>query len=249
MPLRKIVQMSNPGSRLAYLTLFCENEFIPLMTFIHRLFPEKLFMSLAFRMFAFLFHWTDRNWSADRKPHYFRFTPRPTSSRSILHWTDIAKNGWLHPFVPCQHVSSRSFAPSSQSVPTSPLGKGFARNPVVVELQSTPVSPRSADNINSPVNSEISLINGFLNDMGKAYDLSLLYQVPLLLIWGDSDYLIDPVKMLQVFEDYQLRGRPMNILLKEGIEGYEHLDFMWAKDAEQEVWLKIEKIYKRLDSQ
>ncbi|ODN74232.1 hypothetical protein L202_07677 [Cryptococcus amylolentus CBS 6039] len=61
-------------------------DFIPLMRWAYDYAPAKLFATLGYIMFAFLFRWTDTNWLHRRKTKMFRFTPTPVSSASIFWW-------------------------------------------------------------------------------------------------------------------------------------------------------------------
>jgi hypothetical protein len=65
------------------------------MNFIQRLAPAPLFTFFAYNMFCFLFNWDHRLWVKWRKPKYFQFTPRPLSSKLILHWAKIIRNNKL----------------------------------------------------------------------------------------------------------------------------------------------------------
>ncbi|OWT37789.1 lipid particle protein [Cryptococcus neoformans var. grubii Br795] len=61
-------------------------DFIPLMRWAYDYAPPRMFASLGYIMFAFLFSWTDTNWLHRRKTKMFRFTPTPVSSASIFWW-------------------------------------------------------------------------------------------------------------------------------------------------------------------
>ena len=237
-PIREIIHMSVPGQRETFLAVFAQKGFLPLMHWLHRHLPMEVFTELAHSMFAFLFDWTDRNWDVTRKVHYYRFTPRPTSSRAILHWTDIAKRGLLSPFTPCKLVKApQKFMSIAGSPVVSPQGR------VIFDVTSGEPSP---------VNSDEALLNVYVADtagLDREYDLSVLHRVPLLLVWGSKDYLIDPEKMLTAFDGYGHRGRKMNIHMQEGVEGYEHLDFLWSTDADFRVWSKVHMVFEKLEQQ
>ncbi|KAJ3291938.1 hypothetical protein HK104_005694 [Borealophlyctis nickersoniae] len=75
--------------------LFGVKEMLPIMDPIQYYFPPHIFATLGYRMFNYLFGWTDTNWSKLDKPHHFRFTPRPTSAKAILHWCQMSQHGGL----------------------------------------------------------------------------------------------------------------------------------------------------------
>lgn len=61
-------------------------DFIPLMRWAYDYCPARIFATMGYIMFAFLFEWTDTNWLHRRKAKMFRFTPTPVSSASIFWW-------------------------------------------------------------------------------------------------------------------------------------------------------------------
>jgi len=61
------------------------------------------------------------------------------------------------------------------------------------------------------------------------------FTVPVSLYYGSNDYLADP-KDVQIL----IAGLPDNILTKsKEIEGYAHLDFVWAQDANTMVYADV----------
>ncbi|GJJ07797.1 hypothetical protein Clacol_002002 [Clathrus columnatus] len=61
-------------------------DFIPIMQISYNYVPAKIFASMGYVMFAYLFNWTDANWLPRRKTKMFRFLPTPVSSASIFWW-------------------------------------------------------------------------------------------------------------------------------------------------------------------
>ena len=277
------------------------------MTLVHRWLPAWLFGALAFEMFSYLFAWTDARWDRERKAHYFRFTPQPTSSRSILHWTDIAKRGWLAPFQPCPLLVTGAGAGAGAGA--DPLAPHHRRaTTTTTTTRIPPPTVAAAPSMNGgyvALSSEEDLpgarwasrrrveergANGDLDldlDLDEqpqspdalssdVYDLSPMHRIPLLLVWGERDHLVDARRMLDVFDGYarQRRGgqsggqrnqgggadadggtgddgtdcTTMNIQLREQVAGYEHLDFLWARDAHEKVWSKVHSVLERLDA-
>lgn len=66
--------------------LFGVLDFIPLMRWSYDYCPPRIFATMGYTMFAFLFSWTDANWLHRRKTKMFRFTPTPVSSASVFWW-------------------------------------------------------------------------------------------------------------------------------------------------------------------
>ncbi|BEI82820.1 hypothetical protein CcaverHIS002_0306880 [Cutaneotrichosporon cavernicola] len=70
----------------AWRRIFGVLDFIPLMRWAYDYCPPRIFATMGYIMFAFLFQWTDANWLLRRKTKMFRFTPTPVSSASIFWW-------------------------------------------------------------------------------------------------------------------------------------------------------------------
>jgi len=82
-----------------FFNLFGRKEFIPLINTVKAIAPTSMFTGVAYKMFHYLFNWTDAEWDKSYKNAYFQFTPRPTSTKALAHWFQIARNGnVLRPF-------------------------------------------------------------------------------------------------------------------------------------------------------
>ncbi|EJD00800.1 alpha/beta-hydrolase [Fomitiporia mediterranea MF3/22] len=66
--------------------LFGVLDFIPFMQFAYNSVPAEVFTFFAYRVFAYLFVWTDAHWLKRRKDKVFRFMPTHVSSASIFWW-------------------------------------------------------------------------------------------------------------------------------------------------------------------
>lgn len=88
------------SSDQTFFTLFGTKEFVPLMNVVQKYAPSNAFSAVAYQMFHYLFNWDDTEWDNAYKTAYFNCTPRPTSTKALLHWFQVAKNGSvLKPFV------------------------------------------------------------------------------------------------------------------------------------------------------
>ncbi|KAI9740286.1 MAG: hypothetical protein M1834_004864 [Cirrosporium novae-zelandiae] len=62
------------------------HSFIPFMMTMHALLPAKLYGALGYRVFSFLFNWTDARWERDLRPRFFQFAPVYVSAESMRWW-------------------------------------------------------------------------------------------------------------------------------------------------------------------
>jgi pimeloyl-ACP methyl ester carboxylesterase len=62
------------------------HAFIPLMMTMHRLLPGTVYGAMGYRVFSFLFNWTDDRWERDLRDRMFQFAPVYVSSESMRWW-------------------------------------------------------------------------------------------------------------------------------------------------------------------
>jgi len=79
----KFMRIISPGM---FRIFFGIHAFIPLMMTMHRLLPGTLYGALGYRVFSFLFNWTDDRWERDLRNRMFQFAPVYVSSESMRWW-------------------------------------------------------------------------------------------------------------------------------------------------------------------
>jgi len=87
-------------SEVTFDRLFGEKSFVAIMHDVQKHAHPRIFSSLAYNMYAYVFDWTDGNWRTGQKPAIFQTTPRPISTKLTKHWMHISRNGRLLPFYP-----------------------------------------------------------------------------------------------------------------------------------------------------
>jgi pimeloyl-ACP methyl ester carboxylesterase len=79
----KFMRAISPGM---FRIFFGIHAFIPLMMTMHRLLPGTLYGAMGYRVFSFLFNWTDDRWERDLRDRMFQFAPVYVSSESMRWW-------------------------------------------------------------------------------------------------------------------------------------------------------------------
>ena len=79
----KFMRVISPGM---FRIFFGIHAFIPLMMTMHRLLPGALYGAMGYRVFSFLFNWTDDRWERDLRDRMFQFAPVYVSSESMRWW-------------------------------------------------------------------------------------------------------------------------------------------------------------------
>jgi pimeloyl-ACP methyl ester carboxylesterase len=65
---------------------FGVHSFIPLMMTMHKYLPGRLYGAMGYRVFSFLFDWTDTRWDRGLRDRLFQFSPVYVSSESMRWW-------------------------------------------------------------------------------------------------------------------------------------------------------------------
>lgn len=69
-----------------YRAFFGIQSFIPLMMFIHRHIPRRVYGWLGYRVFNYLFAWTDLRWERRLRNRFFQFSPVYVSAECMRWW-------------------------------------------------------------------------------------------------------------------------------------------------------------------
>jgi pimeloyl-ACP methyl ester carboxylesterase len=79
----KFMRVISPGM---FRVFFGIHSFIPFMMTMHRLLPGTLYGAMGYRVFSFLFNWTDDRWERDLRDRMFQFAPVYVSAESMRWW-------------------------------------------------------------------------------------------------------------------------------------------------------------------
>lgn len=79
----KFMRVISPGM---FRAMFGIHAFIPFMISMHRLLPGKIYGWMGYRVFSFLFNWTDDRWDRGIRDRFFQFSPVYVSAESMRWW-------------------------------------------------------------------------------------------------------------------------------------------------------------------
>ena len=79
----KFMRIISPG---LFRLIFGIHAFIPFMMTMHRLLPGSLYGALGYRVFSFLFNWSDTRWDRGLRDRMFQFAPVYVSAESMRWW-------------------------------------------------------------------------------------------------------------------------------------------------------------------
>lgn len=253
--------------------IFGIHAFIPFMMTMHALLPARLYGFMGYRVFSFLFNWSDDRWERALRDRSFMFAPVYVSAESMRWWLgrecfarqkcilatkretrmedeedreEDREERWENEK---ERVSQRQPSDASQhryfdegrSHPSE-------RSDPVEEREDTPESseangkakaPAENGSVTAPSRPNAKQQKQIESNRGRFawYDQN----APPMAFWvAGSDDLVDGRRLLRRFE----RGREpyVNVVHKKIIEGYEHLDVIWAVDMVDTVGREVGEV-------
>ena len=209
----KFMRIISPGM---FRIMFGIHSFIPFMMTMHRWLPGRLYGALGYRVFSFLFNWTDDRWDQGIRDRLFQFSPVYVSAESMRWW-----------------LGRECFATQKCILATREEGRQEDQEDEQEENAhvwgthpSTEAMLRTASGKQSP-------------DRGQRawYD----EQVPPFALWvAGSDELVDGRRLLRRFK--KSREPHVRVVHSKIIEEYEHLDVLWAVDVIDQIGKELREV-------
>ena len=235
------------------------HAFIPFMMTMHKVLPGGLYGFMGYRVFSFLFNWTDDRWDRGLRGRMFQFAPVYVSAESMRWWLGrecFAKQKCILATRDHQEQEEHEDAATRQEGEEFDLdsqvrrstgyqGDGGSRN-----SQAGSVTALKSNGNDEYNDSSDALPEGRKQSsqarQGKSpsnrgrlawYNESC----PPIALWiAGSDDLVDGERLLQRFK----RGREPHVRLVHSkvIPEYEHLDVIWAMDSIDKVGQEVKDV-------
>lgn len=193
--------------------VFGIHAFIPLMMSMHRLLPGKVYGALGYRVFSFLFNWTDDRWEQDLRDRMFQFAPVYVSAESMRWW-----------------LGRECFAKHKCILATKEVGRQE-------DLED------EEDDGAQRIDQTMFKGSSSSDDSRQSRGQNAWYddQVPPFALWvAGSDELVDGRRLLRRFE--RGREPHVKVVHSKIIEEYEHLDVIWAMDSVDKVAKEVREV-------
>jgi hypothetical protein len=205
--------------------VFGIHAFIPFMMSMHRLLPGNFYGAMGYRVFSFLFNWTDDRWERDLRDRMFQFAPVYVSAESMRWW-----------------LGRECFSKQKCILATREEGH---KEDEEDELEDYYKRAEKAADDAPPGESGLHNIDHEVKkkEHRRPKGSTAWYnnQVPPFALWVcGADDLVDGRRLLRRFE----RGREphVRIVHQKIIEGYEHLDVIWAMDSIEQVGREVREV-------
>lgn len=216
----KFMRVISPGM---FRLIFGIHSFIPFMMSMHRLLPSRFYGFMGYRVFSFLFDWSDERWDRGLRDRCFIFAPVYVSTESMRWW-----------------LGRECFARQKCILSTREEGR--------IEDEEDRLD---SDSEESPERGRQN--NHRYHRPRKSLEERLRFawydqNVPPLALWVcGSDDLVDGRRLLRRFD----KGREpwVEVVHSKVIDSYEHLDVIWAIDCVDQVGKEVlETIWKTASS-
>ena len=208
--------------------VFGIHAFIPFMMTMHKVLPGKLYGAMGYRVFSFLFDWTDSRWDRGLRDRMFQFAPVYVSSESMRWWLGrecFAKQK-------CILSTKEDQREEDQEDEMEDYYKHVKDHP---ERPTSPMRRRRHSSFTKKIGAD--------GKPRQRKGATAWYddRVPPFALWvAGSDELVDGRRLLRRFE----RGREphVRIVHEHIIEEYEHLDVIWAMDVIEKVGNELKEV-------
>jgi hypothetical protein len=212
----KFMRLISPG---AFRVFFGIHAFIPFMMTMHSLLPGSLYGALGYRVFSFLFGWTDDRWDRGLRDRMFQFSPVYVSAESMRWW-----------------LGRECFAKQKCILQTKEEWREEDnQDKVEEEKRSSPdVSPAEPE-------SGAGEIDKSESHNHKASTAWYDHRVPPFALWvAGADLLVDGKRLLRRFASG--REPHVRVVHQKVIDEYEHLDVIWAVDVVEQVGREVKEV-------
>lgn len=199
--------------------MFGIHAFIPFMMQMHLLLHPRLYGWLGYKVFSFLFDWSDKRWDKGLRNRMFQFAPVYVSAESMRWWLG------RECFAKHKCILSTKEALKAEEQMDEEEGGGSWGHAGAHEQQSTTESTQG------------TLHSKHQKGATAWYN----ERVPPIALWVcEDDDLVDGKRLLKRFE----RGREphVKVVHSKVIPGYQHLDVIWAMDAPDQVFKEIREV-------
>jgi pimeloyl-ACP methyl ester carboxylesterase len=215
----KFMRMISPAF---FRIIFGIHAFIPFMMTMHRLLPGTLYGAMGYRVFSFLFDWSDDRWDRGLRDRMFQFAPVYVSAESMRWW-----------------LGRECFAKQKCILATREEGhQEDAEDAMEDYYHHTKKEDSEANDGSGHRTSEVKRKH---ERRPKGSTAWYNEQAPPFALWvAGSDDLVDGRRLLRRFE----RGREPNVRVVHSkvIDEYEHLDVIWAMDSIEKVGREVRDV-------
>lgn len=215
----KFMQVISPGM---FRMIFGIHSFIPFMMTMHASLPGWFYGEMGYLVFSFLFDWSDERWERDLRSRMFQFAPVYVSSESMRWW-----------------LGRECFAKQKCILSTRREGQIEDEEDEEERAYFDAHPAASGRRPESAAEAACQQPEHSHKEKGRSawYD----EQAPPFAMWvAGNDDLVDGRRLLKRFATG--REPHVDVVHSKIIEGYEHLDVIWAMDSLKMVGKEVKEV-------
>lgn len=225
----KFMRIITPGM---FRIIFGIHAFISQMMVWHRILPPRIYGWMGYKVFSFLFDWSDTRWDRGLRNRMFQFAPVYVSAESMRWW--LGRECFAR--HKCILATRESVRAEEQDDHADDRGREHA-----LPADEADVDTDNGAGHDDQSSGGRSSSSSQLENKPRGYSAWYNEQAPPFALWvaGDDD-LVDGRKLLRRFE----RGREphVRVVHQNILDDYEHLDVIWAMDAPERVFKEIREV-------
>ena len=225
------MRIISPG---IFRAIFGIHSFIPFMLDMHGLLPGGLYAYLAYRVFSFLFGWTDARWDRGLRNRMFQFSPVYVSAESMRWWLGRECFAKQKCILATREEGKVEDEEDKEEEEMEKFYTKGAQHPTELPVKGAEVKGKGASGIPH---------QRTWPDNGKDRGRFAWYddRAPPMAFWvAGSDDLVDGRRLLRRF--HRKREPHVQVVHEKVIEEYEHLDVIWAIDSIEQVGREVKEV-------
>ena len=215
--------------------VFGIHAFIPLMMTMHSLLPGKPYGAMGYQIFSFLFNWSDERWERDLRDRFFQFSPVYVSAESMRWWLG------RECFAKHKCILSTQQEKTLEEKEDEAEDRQRTHSRSAEEESDSESSSEPDDSQPGTAALNKSKTGSSASDSSRARFAWYGPHTPPFALWVcGADDLVDGRRLLRRFE--RDREPFVDVVHAKIIEGYEHLDVLWAMDAIEKVGKEVREV-------
>ncbi|KAF2724456.1 alpha/beta-hydrolase [Polychaeton citri CBS 116435] len=211
--------------------IFGIHAFIPIMLEAHKYLQGAYYAGMGYRVFSYLFSWSDLRWERDLRGRMFQFAPVYVSAESMRWW--LGRECFAKQKCILATREEGRLEDKEDEEDDAVIKRFYVDREPHVSARRKLVRNLSSFHCQTTTHQHHDSTRGKYSWYNE--------QFPPLALWvcGNDD-LVDGRRLLRRFD----RGREpkAKIVHKKIIEGYEHLDVIWAVDMIQKVGKEVREV-------
>ncbi|KAI6892922.1 alpha/beta-hydrolase [Hortaea werneckii] len=233
----KVMRLISPA---IFRLIFGIHAFIPLMMLAHKILPGSFYSWMGYHVFSFLFSWSDTRWDRGLRNRMFQWAPTYVSAESMRWWLGrecFAKQKCILATREAGKLEDKEDEEDDEVI-SNYYAQRRQQEKGTSERRKL---QRNLTSFHRTMSFHCQTLTHQHHDSTRGKYSWYNDQFPPLALWVcGADDLVDGKRLLRRFD----RGREphVRIVHKKIIEGYEHLDVIWAMDAIEKVGKEVREV-------